>query len=217
MQIVGISRRALLSPRVLLTHFETPPCTISDAQQQQHQHNANSETLLQWFPLLLPLQPEHSAAKQAESEDANSLKAAEKTDEGLRDWQLLLLQQRVTLEAPKVRVYAPSQLQGGPFALRLRPAAIQTVPFRLKNEGGSQIRMAVHRNLRSLKVKWRRPQGCCCSSRGNNSNNSSSNPITGEYYNTAWLLHVEDNEMEGLEGQKDAASNWLAKILNPKP
>lgn len=203
-------------------------CEESDTVKSKEQGRAGeedpTELKVRWTPLFAePDSRCHNAERGGKLMHMECLEAA--GDKSPKEWQLLRLQQRVRVTQPKVVALgsgtAGDKLES-PTTKRMRPCAVQSVVLRFKNEGLADVWLSVHPNFRALKVRWRGAKHNNGSSglsgprtRTTNCTSSSDNASTGNEWETAWLLRVEEDEIEGLEKETDAASFCLCPFIFP--
>ncbi|XP_026190977.1 uncharacterized protein LOC34623060 [Cyclospora cayetanensis] len=197
--MMGVLKCALLSPLVYLKGLSAPSCPCLNAKEINMQRDTNDSMAappLRWMPLLatpkkICRQPNGTSCTQA----VETSQAAEAEQ---REWEMLRFQMRLKIDRPRVVLLGPLPEGTAPYVARLRPGVVQSIALRARNEGRSKVRLAVRRDVRGLKARWRIPYACCGS--------SSSGKPPGEDPKTAWLLRVDEEQLEALQREQDLAS-----------
>ncbi|KAL8453895.1 hypothetical protein Emed_000606 [Eimeria media] len=183
-QMLDVPRQALFCPESFFDNKKM--LNLSKAAKGEHQEAMNPP---RWLPLFV------------ESTDSQALAARErrsKSSEG-SDWKMLRLQLRVRLE-PAVVVVVGASPAGDPFSVTdLSPGLVQEVPLWVKNQGLVDIRVSLPSSALALKALWRRSEpnsiGKC---------DGSKNKLTSEEgWSTAWLLRVDEQELDELQRESD--------------
>ncbi|OEH80344.1 hypothetical protein cyc_07019 [Cyclospora cayetanensis] len=207
LRMMGVLKCALLSPLVYLKGLSAPSCPCLNAKEINMQRDTNDSMAappLRWMPLLatpkkICRQPNGTSCTQA----VETSQAAEAEQ---REWEMLRFQMRLKIDRPRVVLLGPLPEGTAPYVARLRPGVVQSIALRARNEGRSKVRLAVRRDVRGLKARWRIPYACCGS--------SSSGKPPGEDPKTAWLLRVDEEQLEALQREQDLAS---VVGLGPQP
>lgn len=198
--------------------------TVKSKEKGKTAEEDPTELKVRWTPLFAePDSRCHNAERGGKLTHMECLEAA--AEKYPKEWKLLRLQQRVRVTQPKVvalGIATAGDKAESPITKRMRPCAVQSVVFRFKNEGLADVFLSVHPNFRALKVRWRGANHSNASSelsgprtRTTNCTSSSGSASTGNEWETAWLLRVEEDEIEGLEKETDVASCYLCPFIFP--
>ncbi|KAL8429112.1 hypothetical protein Efla_003165 [Eimeria flavescens] len=190
--MLNVPKEALLDPHNIFTISRSSyltPASTNEGQQVQKDKSKDLRGLPRWAPLF------------ADTIDGETLAFGDTrcTAGGSTEWEMHRLALRVILEQPQVVVLG-SCPSGKPFLVApFSPGVSQEMHIWVKNKGRADVGVCVPPNLSALEVRWRRLHAANSSAR---SHSISEHPFNMED-SMAWLIRVEEGQIDELQCQKD--------------
>lgn len=210
-----VPREALLTPWTLFQSQESP-CSALAAQFADQPLDGDADGNLGWRVRWTPLFADSLGRGPLEG-PAISLKrprVGQEFEENRREWEMLRLQLHLTVGPPQVVAVGASLKTDPIIVTRLSPCLVQDIPIWIKNDGYSNVEVAVDASVRALEVMWKGP--------GQSDNKGGRDSVSDRGYSgeesrgTAWLIRVEEDELNELQELSDSVAKHRKRSCTPR-